>query len=162
MANRGKLWQHTSFLASDNFYSIRVQCPGACSDTGFPSRRGQRVEQYPHSLLRRNLFLWLCSKAARPGSEAFRAVTAMEDRLLAVQAALRGERPVEQATDGLPVLPAGMAAEIWARPPREPHTTRELAALEESRPAYAARQSLAGRLEPIAERVRILFSRGGR
>ena len=38
------------------FYSLRVQCPGACSDTGFPSRRGQRAKQYPRSLLRRNLF----------------------------------------------------------------------------------------------------------
>ena len=38
-------------------YSLRVQCPGACSDTGFPSRRGQRAKQYPRSLLRRNLFM---------------------------------------------------------------------------------------------------------
>lgn len=109
-----------------------------------------------------HLLLWLCSKAARPGSETFRAVTAMEDRLLAVQADLREEQPAEQAADGLPALPVGIAAEIRARPLREPHTDRELAALEEARLAYAARQSLAGRLETIAERVRLLFSRGGR
>jgi len=97
------------------------------------------------------LLLWLCSKAARPGTEALRAVTAMEGRLLGMQADLRGETPAEQAAKRPP--------NVSARPPRESLTDLELASLEE---ALGARQSLAGLMGPIAERVKLLFSRGGR
>lgn len=93
------------------------------------------------------LLLWLCSKTAKPGARSFGALAAIEERLLVIQADLRGEPPAEWAVE--------RPLEIFERPLWEPLVHQAPLSSNASFRPDAAR-------EPVAGRIRKFFSRGTR
>lgn len=92
-----------------------------------------------------HLLLWLCSKTAKPGTKSFRVLASIEERLLIMQADLRGEPRARRAVE--------RPLEILERPLWEPLVHQAPLSPESNFPPDAARP-------PIAGRIKKFFSRG--